>query len=95
MIERVAEIVLGRRRKSAFRIDPDQRHPHAGAWPHIEKAVDVAGPQCSLGETPRKGGNRQRQTDNGRRHAARAATYAFAAAFNRMSGWVFRRHEFL
>jgi hypothetical protein len=61
MIERVVEIVLGRRRKSAFRIDPDQRHPHAGAWLHIEKAVDVAGPQCSLGETPRKGGNRQRR----------------------------------
>jgi hypothetical protein len=93
MIERVAEIVLGRRRKSAFRIDPDQRHPHAGAWPHIEKAVDVAGPERALGETPGEGGNRQRQADNGRRRAARAAPYAFAAAFDCLS--VFRGHEFL
>ena len=58
-IERVVEIILGRRRKPAFRVGPGERHRHADAGPHIEKAVDIAGPERALGETPGKGGDRQ------------------------------------
>ena len=65
-VERVVEIILGRRRKPAFRVGAGERHRHAGARPHIEKAVDVARPERALGETPGEGGNRQRQADNGR-----------------------------
>jgi hypothetical protein len=63
-VERVVEIILGGRRESAFRVGSGKRHCRAGARLHIEKAVDVAGPQCALGKAPRNGGNRQRQSDN-------------------------------
>ena len=94
-VERVVEIILGRRRESAFCIGPGQRHCHAGAWPHIKKAVDVARFERALGKTPGNGGNRKRKADHGCRRAARAAAYPFAVVSNRLSCREFRRHEFL